>query len=318
MSNTSATIVTWNSEKIIEECVRSLLNQTTKLLEIVIVDNNSSDHTCELVTKKFGNKVTLLRQNKNTGFAKGNNIGIKHAFKNTQCQNIVFVNADARLGKTWLANIIAVIQKDNTIVAAQGVTLNYYDHNKVDALGIQLNQRGQAIQLGFNEMRKSKYYDHDIFGVNAAAALYTRKFLEAQPFKDVFDETLYMYYEDVDLALRAQVMNGRSRFVANATAYHMGSVSKVKVRAERLMVRNAGLILIKNIPPQTLKKVLPGFMKVQTHRVFGHAKRGQWNLFFASLLGCAQGVLLVPVFLYKRHKLRQLRTIDPAELWNRM
>lgn len=316
-SKTSAIIVSWNNKKIIDECIESLNDQTSSLLEVYLVDNDSKDGTAQHVRDKYPN-VKVLAQAKNTGFAKGNNIGIKQALENRKCKNVLFLNADARIEKDWVEKNERFIEEHPKTAAVQGLTLNYFDKKKVDSVGIKVDQAGRSLQIGFDTKRTKNYSATQILGVNAAAAMYTADFLKNQPFNDYFDETLFMYYEDVDLSLRANVMGYKIYFNPETIAYHMGSASKNKPKAERLMLRNSSLILIKNLPFTFLLKMFLPHVKSEILRILSHIKHGEYRLFWAALTGKFLCVFLVPVFIYKRFQLKPKTNINKAVLWSLM
>src|SRR3989344_3735637 len=93
-------IVGWNNLKLLDDCFQSIKRQTYENIEIFYVDNASDDGSVKWVTKNFP-KIKILIQNKNTGFAKGNNIGIKEALKNENIKYTALLNTDARIEKDW-------------------------------------------------------------------------------------------------------------------------------------------------------------------------------------------------------------------------
>ena len=73
-------IANWNGEKLIDECLKSLENQSFKAFKLYIIDNNSKDKSKEVI-KRYNEKlnIDLTEMNYNSGFAQANNIGIKKA-----------------------------------------------------------------------------------------------------------------------------------------------------------------------------------------------------------------------------------------------
>ena len=71
-------IVTWNGQKFIRECLSSIYNQNTQDFEVLIIDNNSSDKTVEIIENEFKD-VHLFKNTDNNGFGAGNNQAIKKA-----------------------------------------------------------------------------------------------------------------------------------------------------------------------------------------------------------------------------------------------
>jgi GT2 family glycosyltransferase len=72
-------IVNWNNKKILQDCLESIYNTQVKYsYEIIVVDNNSEDGSVALIKNTF-HDIILIENNKNFGFAKGNNLAIKFA-----------------------------------------------------------------------------------------------------------------------------------------------------------------------------------------------------------------------------------------------
>ena len=72
----SAVVLNWNGGQVLDNCLRSLYNQTYRPLEVVVVDNASTDGSVDLLKEKFQD-VNLIINGKNLGFGAGNNVGIR-------------------------------------------------------------------------------------------------------------------------------------------------------------------------------------------------------------------------------------------------
>ena len=163
-------IVGWNNENLIEECISSIKNQTHKNIQIIFVDNNSSDKSCKLISEKFP-EVDLIKMKENTGFAKGNNIGIKKALEDKNVTYVALLNTDATITPNWVETILKNAIKKPNGASFQTITLDYYDHTIIDSTHIYVAHNGQATQ---GSWRRRLLEDQDtapqkIFGCNAAA-----------------------------------------------------------------------------------------------------------------------------------------------------
>ena len=92
------------------------------------------------------------------------------AVKDPSCRYIACLNTDARLAADWLETLVSFAEEHQEGAGFQTLTLDYYDHNRVDSRGILINRQGQAVQVGYGEPR-SDWPTSPVFGVNAAAAL---------------------------------------------------------------------------------------------------------------------------------------------------
>ena len=85
----SVIIPAYNAEKFIGEAIESVLNQTYKNIEIIVVDDGSKDNTYHIVKQNFGNQVKLIRK-KNGGVSSARNMGVKNA----EGEFIAYLDAD--------------------------------------------------------------------------------------------------------------------------------------------------------------------------------------------------------------------------------
>jgi GT2 family glycosyltransferase len=308
-------IVCWNNRDLLEECFETIYNQSSKAYSIICVDNGSTDDSVQYI-KEHHPSVTLIENGKNDGFAIGNNLGIKKALEDKQCAYVALLNTDARLGKNWLQELIEFAESHPKGASFQSPTVDYYDHTILDSSGITIDTKGRAMQLGYRSS-VSKLESKRVFGVNAAACLYSRVFLEAQPFKsDYFDSDLWMYLEDVDLAARATVMNWENWFVAKSLAYHMGSASSGKNPgfSVYMIYRNNLPLLIKNLPLSVLIRTIPGVIATDLVTLARLAKSRNIATIKALLKGRAVSLCLIPLFIRKRRILKQVRDINVSQL----
>jgi GT2 family glycosyltransferase len=161
----------------------------------------------------------------------------------------------------------------------------------------------------------------EVFGVNGAAALYSRSFLAAQPFgQEYLDADFRMYLEDVDLSARAVVLGWRNYFVREAVAYHWGSGGGREDRSLslRMTCRNDVLVLVKNLPWSVIARTIPGMVRAELARYRDFLKTGEYRKVAAMLSGRALGAVNLPRFLGKRSVLTPHRTITTDRLWRLM
>lgn len=317
-AKTAFVVIGWNNKKLLKGCFDSIDKQTYPYKQIIYIDNNSSDGSTEWVKQQYP-EIIVLSQRKNTGFAKGNNIGIEEALKDLTVGYVVLLNTDARLDPEWTKKIIEFAIVKPKGACFQGTTLDYYKHEVVDSTHIYVSRNGQGTQGNWRYYYNGELGPRKVFGVNAAACLITRDFIETQPFGgELFDENIYMYLEDIDLAARATVMGWDNYLVPGARAYHMGSASS-KNRSSTyslyMTFRNNSGMLFKNFPLRILIRMLPKLVRgdIDTLRTLWRRdqKKGMWQVIKGRLLGLAR----LPIFIRKRLKMRGYRQIGPEYLW---
>lgn len=316
-SKVAFVVVGWNNAALLPECFESIFRQTYKSVCIYYVDNDSKDESTELVKKDFPN-VTLLEPGTNTGFAKGNNIGIKKALEDPEVGYIALLNTDATLDEDWVKRMVTFAEQKPKAALMQGTTLDYYNHNIIDSTHIFIAHNGQGTQGHWRDYYQHEHGPKKVYGVNAAACMMTRTFLEAQPFGDeVFDETMFMYLEDVDLATRATIMGWDNYLVPGARAYHMGSASSGKNPGFSLYMtfRNNSALLFKNLPLTMLIRMAPKILRGDLDTVRELRRRGDKRAAKLVIKGRVVGIFRLPLFFRKRFVARRHSKTANTYLW---
>jgi len=228
----SISLLTYNSQKYINDCLGSIFGQTYNNLEILIIDNASRDKTIDYL-KKFPNKPNLriIFNKKNIGFSAGHNQGIK----NSQGNFILCLNHDVALDKDFIKKAIEAFQKDNKIAAIQGKLLrwntgnpisnNFNDYNIskiIDTSGLVMLKNRRVINREQGQIDKKQFEEvEEIFGADGAAPIYRRKALEDIKINnEYFDEDFFCYNEDVDLAWRLRLYGWKAVYQPNSIALH--------------------------------------------------------------------------------------------------
>jgi len=126
----SVIIVNYNGKRYIDTLFKSLKELVLDdiKLEIVFLDNASSDDSVEYLRSKYNwDNINIVKSEKNTGFAGGNNLGMKRAGG----KYIVFLNNDTKVDKLWLKELYNRIVKDKTIGIINSKLLFFYDFIKI-------------------------------------------------------------------------------------------------------------------------------------------------------------------------------------------
>jgi GT2 family glycosyltransferase len=154
-----------------------------------------------------------------------------------------------------------------------------------------------------------------VFGVNAAACLFTRAMIEAMPDQrnGFFDERFYMYYEDVDVAFRSLLAGWDAWFVPSAIAYHMGSVSakkKASSYSPRMVARNQSAVIVKNAPwPLVWRCLMPAAHGVLSF-LRGVARDLGARAALRTAVSMTAGWLRLPLYARSRRHIQAARVLD--------
>lgn len=240
----SVIVVNWNGEGYLAECVDSLLDQSYPRIEIIVVDNGSTDGSVRLLNERYGAKIRLIVNRANLGFTGGNNTGIVVATG----AYVLLINNDAVAAPGWVAALVREAEGDAHIGMCASKIVSYDDAAEIDSVGLLLARDG----LGRGNGRLAR--DDGRFGRPAdalipsgCAGLYRRTMLDEI---GLFDEQFFMYCDDVDLGLRGRVAGWRCRYVPDAVVRHRYSKSagRYSLRKVFLVERNRVWVMLKTFP----------------------------------------------------------------------
>jgi len=167
----SVIIPNFNGEELLKDCLTSLKNQSFKEFEIILVDNNSTDNSLEYIENNFP-KVRIIKLNKNFGFAKSINQGVKAS----KAKYVVFLNNDTEVEKNWLKNLVECVDNHPEVISVNSKLLNFYNRKIIDGMGILINEVGQARSIGWQQEDSGQYEEEQyIFGATGGASLFIRE-----------------------------------------------------------------------------------------------------------------------------------------------
>jgi len=248
----SVVIVNYNGKVFLEKCITSLMSQSYPAIEIILVDNGSSDGSIDYVMKKFPS-VKIITNNNNFGFAKGNNIGIESA----KGELIATLNNDTEVTRNWLTELVNAINSDQKVGMCASKMLFMKKPKLINSTGICISRSGACWDRGMFETDCGQYDSHnEVFGPCAGAAMYRKSMLEDI---GLFDEDFYAYMEDVDLAFRGRLRGWKCLYVPKAIVYHVYGGTAGYASDYTVYYGNRNIIwnCVKNYPARLLITSLP-------------------------------------------------------------
>jgi GT2 family glycosyltransferase len=301
-------VVCWNNRQIIGECLASIRAQTfsSECIHTYVVDNGSDDGSVDFIKDSFP-AASVIELGWNSGFAIANNVGIRRAMEEHDIDFVVLLNSDATLSADWVTSMVSFAVTRPRGACFQSLTVDGLQPDFVDSRHLFVNRDLQAAQADYAAPVGSGHRTQRVYGVNAAAAMYSTAFLMQQPFRDFLDEKMWMYLEDVDLSTRALVMGWENWTVDGARAFHLGSAStntRVGGFALRQTMRNQPILWLTNFPYRTVWNALPGIVRHDWGTIRHLRFTEQVGVISQMLRGRMQGILLIPYALRRRKQLK--------------
>ncbi|MCX7721121.1 MAG: glycosyltransferase family 2 protein [Dictyoglomus thermophilum] len=203
-------------------------------------------------------KLILIKNDKNYGFAGGNNVGIRFAMKYLKPDYVLLLNNDTVVDRNLISELLKFETKVNRLGLVQPKIVNY-DTLLIDNLGYSLNILGNSKPL--NDIKSLK----KLFYLSGACVLINKNLiLEIDKDGNLFDDKLFAYFEDTDLSWRAHLLDYSLGICDNTNCYHKGSKTSNKINLNKyyLDYRNKLRVFIKNLSLPYL--ILYLFMSVLT------------------------------------------------------
>jgi GT2 family glycosyltransferase len=250
MGRVTIVLVTWNSAPYLARCIEGIRQQTHQDLELIVVDNASSDDS---VTRLQPVVDRVVRNEENRGFSVAVNQGVAAATGDF----VLLLNPDCYLHPGYLARLLPLFD-DPTVGAAGGLLRRARGEQiepdgEIDTLGIRMTRSGRHLDLGQGRpLREAPGKAFEVFGVSGAAALFRLSFLRDVAIDgEIFDEDFFAYREDADLAWRGRLFGWKAMCDPTAVADHVRRVTPEARRVlpaeiNRHSVKNRFLLRIKN------------------------------------------------------------------------
>jgi GT2 family glycosyltransferase len=227
-------VLSWNGRDLTMACLQSLTESDYPEMDIYLVDNASSDDTVEAVKATFRDKVKLIVNRTNLGFAGGNNVGIQQALDNG-ADYVLLLNNDTTVASDMISHLVSGARNNPQMGIFSPKIFYQSPPDQIwFAGGEVLLARGVARHIGIRENDHGQYDSPREVTYVSGCALMARR--------DVFDkigaldETYEMYFEDTDLCMRARLAGFGCYYVPQGRMWHKispstgGQMSRRKIK----------------------------------------------------------------------------------------
>lgn len=314
-SRVSAVIVNWNGKRHLDECLGSLARQSYPDLEIIMVDNASSDGSVEFVRENFP-QVTVIENETNTGFSGGNNIGIARSTG----KYLFLLNNDTVVDEGCISELVRVIEEKGESCIGVFPKVNFHDEPMfINSYGAVWNWKYYWRDNRMGLLDLGQYREpQEVFGSIFPALLVKRDaFLNI----GMFDEYFFSYGEDFDICYRANLMGYKFFLSPGARVLHKFRASSGEKNdpmwSHYYFLRNYIIVFLKNYQLFNLLTHLPKiiwrYLISQVIIAVKYKNKGGVKLVFKV----ARDIFLeLPDILQKRKWIQARRRKPDKEIWD--
>ena len=213
----SIIILNYNGKKYIEECITSVKKQDYPNFEIIVVDNMSTDGSCEMCDQM--KDILYFKTDKNLGFAGGNNFGVQFATGDY----IALLNNDTKVDKKWLSELVKALESDEKI----GIVMSKI-YNKYGASEYQFDGYGTSTLMQYFAWNKKIDKDTlelvDTFYAGGCSLIYKKELIDLP-----FDDDYFLYSEDVYLSWYTRLKGLTIKVAPKSLVWHEGGAASKNI-----------------------------------------------------------------------------------------
>lgn len=223
----SIIIVNWNRIDYLKNCIESLLKSSHQELEIIVVDNGSSDGSFGYIHElmQHDRRFVVHRNEENLGFALPSNQGAELA-----TGDVLFcLNNDTIVASDCIAKVLAFLKENPKAGVVQPRLMQ--NETLMDEQGNVLMNNGYLLHFGFNcELSETFLQNYPIFSVKGAAFFVTRKVYEKI---GLFRPEFFAFYEETDFCHRCWLAGFPVYYFGQAEVLHIGHVTARQFKQEK-------------------------------------------------------------------------------------
>lgn len=310
----SIVVITYEPDaELLRQCISSVVASSYRPLQVVVVDNGAGRGDVQaLVAEELdrdggsGVELVFAGQRSNLGYAGATNVGVR-----LSCGELVLLlNPDARVETDAIRLLVEAAGRRPSAIGLAPKILLADPGVVIDSVGMVLHPGGPGAQRGLGQVDEGQYdIEEPVAGLCFAAALVRRQAFSADGV-GLLDDRYFMFYEDVDWSLRAQVLGQSFWSVPAARVFHFHSASTRHLGGgfkTRLIQRNLIWTAVKNLEARAATRVLLRRTLINLEKILGRADAG------ASARAVVEAWAALPAMVRSRRSIQRRRRCSDAE-----
>ncbi len=299
----SVIIPNWNGAHHLPVCLDALRDQTYPHLEIIVVDNASTDDSRSLLADRYP-EVTVIPLSENRGFTGACNAGMQTAHG----EFLALLNNDTQVDPGWAVAVVEAFGRHPEAGLIASKMLLFNERDRFHTAGDLYRVDGRLINRGVWERDEGQYDQEDyVFSACGGSSAYRRELLDQI---GLLDDDFFFSCEDMDLAWRAQLAGFRCVYTPQAVVYHHLAATGGGVTASYYDGRNMIWILIKDYPLDLWRKHGFAIARAQAALAWEALRAWRGAAARARLRGMLASLWGIPKMLRKRRGIQRARRVS--------
>lgn len=300
----SIVLVNWNGKKWLKKCLKTLTNQTYKNIEIILIDNASTDGSKEYVRSNFA-KIKIIENKKNIGFPRANNLGVKVS----NGEYLLLINTDTWVKKDFIEKLLN-FYNENSYSIISPLETNY--NGKIEEYNIPTIDLTGSPAYFFPLSKQNK-----LFFMSACYFCLKKEFLETLG----FDENYFAYYEDVDWFWRMSLLGKKFGYANDIYVFHAGAGSTGKgIKYKMFLYRNQNALqtILKNYSIFLLFIILPLYFLQNIVEILFFILILKFDIAYSYIQGWIFNIKNIKKIIKRRKWIQKRRRINDWEIIKKM
>lgn len=309
----SIIVSNWNSESFIVPCLDSIFRSAHGSIEVIVVDDASTDGGPDLAEKEFGKRPDfhLIRHEKPLGLTRVFNDG----FRACRGENVVFMHSDTVVEKYWLQHLLGAMQ-DETVGCCGGKFLSMNDKETLLGAGHKIDYFGYPVRPEYTGRPDDGTHERAerVFDAWDACMIIRRKVLEEV---GLFDEDFFYANEEIDLCWRINLAGYKIMYVPLCIVYHKSEIisKSTPLGFAYHMSKNYLQAVLKNYGAGSLAKYLPAILTLMLARIAIERIRGRPEIAKSMARGFFWNFTHLGIIMAKRTKTqKEIRKVGDSEI----
>lgn len=300
---TSVIVPNWNGLRYLRPCLDSLARQSYRDAEVIVVDNASRDGSAAALEREYP-WVRVVALSENRGYAGGCNAGMAAA----RGEVLVLLNNDTEAEPDWLGALVSALDEHPDAGLAASRIMLYDRRDTLHSAGDLYRADGTADSRGVWQQYGPPYDQTAyVFGACGGAMAVRRAVIQQV---GPFDESLFMYCEDIDLNWRAQRAGWRCIYTPASVVYHHLSATGGGPLASYHVGRNTLRVLARHYPAKLFRRRWRSIVAAQSRVAWDALKSWRGAAARARLRGQLAGLLAIHQELRARRNAGEQRVSD--------